>query len=416
MDNSPGSRIFHEQWAAPLVIELADRPLVIHGFGDGFLRCFAAKTGQLQWAVDCNPSEYRARKYQHAEGPSEILAAPMYDQGRVYVTIGQDPEHGEGVGNLVCVDAATGQVLWENHTILRSLSTPVHVGDRLYVADFSGFIYGLEAQTGAVRWRFDARAHVWASPLYLDRRLFIGDEDGDAMVFDLEAWEQLVREKGAPLLLGSPQPKIVLENAMGSPIYSPQIFANGTLYINAVTYLCAIEARSPVAEAAAPPTSKIKVPDAPFASTAADVVERMLELARPKATDLLCDLGSGDGRILLTAARKYGCRAVGYELDATLVSRSRDAVRQVKLDHLVRIEQQDLFSADLGQVDVVALYLPGPLLTKLKPQFRQLRPGARIVSHEFLIPGVPPQESVRMISSEDSAEHVIYLWTAPLPE
>jgi hypothetical protein len=92
------------------------------------------------------------------------------------------------------------------------------------------------------------------------------------------------------------------------------------------------------------------------------------------------------GTAVITAAKKYGCNAVGYEIDPRLVQRSLEEVRQSKLEHLVRIEERDLFTADLGQADVVTLYLPGPLLEKLLPQFGQLKAGARIVSHEFVIP------------------------------
>jgi outer membrane protein assembly factor BamB len=415
-DNSPGDRIFHEQWSAPLIFEMGRTAHVVSGFGDGFLRCFAAKTGRLEWSADCNPADYRAKRYPDADGPSEILAAPMYAQGRVYVTIGHDPEHGEGLGNLVCVDAATGRMIWENHTIQRSLSTPVRVRERLFVADLTGYVYCFDAQTGALRWRFDAAAHVWASPLYVDGRLFIGDEDGKAMVFDLEAWEQSLAKNGAPLLLKSPQPHLVSENNVGGPLYTQQVFVNGVLYINAGTYLCAISRTGPVAKEAAALALKVKVPDTTFASTATDVVEKMLEMARLTASDTLYDLGSGDGRIIVAAARKYGCRAVGYEIDPSLVQRSSQAVQQSNLERLARIEQQDLFTADLREADVLALYLPSPILKRLIPRLKQLKPGARIVSHEFVIPGVQPDTTVRMISSEDGAEHVIHLWTAPLKD
>jgi hypothetical protein len=89
-------------------------------------------------------------------------------------------------------------------------------------------------------------------------------------------------------------------------------------------------------------------------------------------------------------------------------------VRQNRLEDLVRVEQKDLLTVNLGAADVLTLYLPGPLLGKLIPQLKQLKPGARIVSHEFVIPGCPPDKTVRMLSSEDGTQHVIHLWTAPL--
>jgi predicted RNA methylase len=151
-----------------------------------------------------------------------------------------------------------------------------------------------------------------------------------------------------------------------------------------------------------------------FVPTPQDVVNRMLELAEVTDHDLVVDLGSGDGRVVLTAARKHGSRAVGYELDAVLVRRSLQAVQEQSLERLVRIEERDLFTADLTQADVVVVFLPGSLLQRLGPQLAQLKRGARVLSHEFIIPGVPPDKTVRMISNEDQAEHTIHLWKGPL--
>jgi ribosomal protein L11 methylase PrmA len=155
-------------------------------------------------------------------------------------------------------------------------------------------------------------------------------------------------------------------------------------------------------------------PEVPYLPTTQVAVEAMLKLAGVTANDVVYDLGCGDGRIVITAAKKYGCNAVGYEIDPRLVQRSQEEVRRSKLEHLVRIEERDLFTADLGQADVVTLYLPGPLLEKLLPQFRQLKAGVRIVSHEFVIPGQQPEHTVRMTSTEDKTEHAIHLWTTPL--
>jgi len=140
----------------------------------------------------------------------------------------------------------------------------------------------------------------------------------------------------------------------------------------------------------------------------------MFELAEVTERDLLVDLGSGDGRVVITAAREHGCRAVGYELDAVLVQRSRRAVQEQGLERLVRIEERDLFTADLSQADVVVVFLPGSLLQRLGPQLTQLKPGARVLSHEFLIPGLPPDKTVRMRSTNDQAEHTIHLWQTRL--
>ena len=118
-----------------------------------------------------------------------------------------------------------------------------------------------------------------------------------------------------------------------------------------------------------------------FVPTPRDVVEMMLELAEVKQSDRVYDLGSGDGRIVVAAARKYGSHAIGYELDEALVAIARATVRQANVEELVSIEQEDIYNVDLSKADVVAVYLLPEQLEKLIPQFGKLRPGARIVSH-----------------------------------
>jgi hypothetical protein len=155
-------------------------------------------------------------------------------------------------------------------------------------------------------------------------------------------------------------------------------------------------------------------PDAIFVPTPQDVVEKMLELARVTKDDVVYDLGCGDGRIVVTAARKYGCKAVGYDLDAKCVRMARERVAQEKMGALVTIERQDLFTADLRPAGVITLYLGAKLNAKLVPQLAKLKPGTRIVSHAFDMPGVRPDRVVRVVSREDGVEHVLYLWTTPL--
>lgn len=164
---------------------------------------------------------------------------------------------------------------------------------------------------------------------------------------------------------------------------------------------------------ASPPTQG-GPPRAAFVPTPRDVVARMLELSGIRASDLVVDLGSGDGRILHAAAKSYGARAVGYEIDGDLVKTSLRIAREEGLSDRIRVEARDLFTADLSGADVVALYLPEELLPRLRPQLEKLRPGARVVSHQFRIPGVKPDQEAWVESTEDGARHAIYLWKAPL--
>ncbi len=153
-----------------------------------------------------------------------------------------------------------------------------------------------------------------------------------------------------------------------------------------------------------------------YVATPQDVVERMLELAKVTEDDVVCDLGCGDGRIVVTAAQRYGCRAVGYDLDHLRVREARRNAAEHGVARLVTIEQKDVLKADLTEFSVVTLYMGTELNARLIPQLRKLRPGARVVSHEFTIGNLPPDKVIRMASRSDGRQHTIYLWTCPLPQ
>ena len=157
-----------------------------------------------------------------------------------------------------------------------------------------------------------------------------------------------------------------------------------------------------------------RVPDAVFIPTPQDVVVAMLELAAVRPGDVVYDLGCGDGRIVITAAKRYGCRAVGFDIDELRVEQSRQNLKKSQLSGLVRIEHQDVLKLDLRPASVITLYLTPKLNAKLVPQFETLGPGSRIVAHESAIPGVPPDKAVQITSREDGRKHVLYLWKCPL--
>ncbi|UCC96662.1 MAG: class I SAM-dependent methyltransferase [Phycisphaerales bacterium] len=159
---------------------------------------------------------------------------------------------------------------------------------------------------------------------------------------------------------------------------------------------------------------QVREPDVIFVPTPQDVVDKMLELAQVTREDVVYDLGCGDGRIVVTAARRYGCKAFGYDIDPERVAESRENVEKNELSHLARIEQKDIFTLDLSEASVVTLYLLPRLNVKLIPQLEKLKSGSRIVSHDFRMRGVKPDQRVKLTSDEDQAEHKIFLWTAPL--
>jgi precorrin-6B methylase 2 len=166
------------------------------------------------------------------------------------------------------------------------------------------------------------------------------------------------------------------------------------------------------------PTTEIKKalrkPDVIFVPTPQEVVDKMLELAEVKKDDLVYDLGCGDGRIVVTAAQKYGCRGVGYDINPKRIEESLENVEKNNVGNLVRIEQEDIFTLDLSEANVITLYLLPSLNVKLIPQLEKLKPGSRIVSHDFDMRGVTPDKVVKINSDNEYSEHTVYLWTTPL--
>jgi SAM-dependent methyltransferase len=161
-------------------------------------------------------------------------------------------------------------------------------------------------------------------------------------------------------------------------------------------------------------TEPARTPDVVYVPTPPDVVDMMLHLARVTKDDVLYDLGCGDGRIVVAAAKKYGCKAVGFDIDPERVEESLENVRKNKVRRLVTIKQEDIFTLDLRPASVITLYLLPRLNVKLIPQLEKLEPGCRIVSHDFDMKGVKPDAVLTMDSKESGAEHTVYLWTTPL--
>ena len=152
---------------------------------------------------------------------------------------------------------------------------------------------------------------------------------------------------------------------------------------------------------------------APFATTPEDVVDRMLTLARVTATDVVYDLGSGDGRIPIAAAQKYGARGVGIEIDAKLVDEARANAKAAGVAHLVEFRLEDALTSDISKATVVTLYVLASGNAKLRPVLtRQLKPGTRIVSHAFSMGPEWPADTVDHFTSARGDEVTLYLWNA----
>jgi SAM-dependent methyltransferase len=161
-------------------------------------------------------------------------------------------------------------------------------------------------------------------------------------------------------------------------------------------------------------TACVRVPgqDVPDVRTPLAVVNEMLRLANVTASDVVYDLGSGDGRILIAAARDRGARGVGMEIDPVLVAQSTERARRLGLADRLSFRQQDLFEADLTPATVVTLYLSPDLNRRLRPKLlSELRPGARIVSHSFDMGDWAPAQTLQVSSNEGT--HTLYLWVVP---
>lgn len=179
--------------------------------------------------------------------------------------------------------------------------------------------------------------------------------------------------------------------------------------------LAAIALSSPAASLeAAAPKKTLRGPDCVYVPTPYDVVEKMLEMAKVKKTDVVYDLGCGDGRIVVEAAKKAGCKAVGVEIEPNRVREALANVKKNKVEHLVEIRQEDMFTVDLSQTTVLCLYILPSMMVKLRPQLDKLPAGARIVAHDYPITTAQEEKRVTVISNETNEKHVLYLYTVPL--
>ena len=164
------------------------------------------------------------------------------------------------------------------------------------------------------------------------------------------------------------------------------------------------------AHAFAQTATRTQAPDVIYVPTPYEVVDEMLKLAGVKKGDVLYDLGSGDGRIPVTAAKKFGIRAVGIDIDPQRIEEAKENARKNGVARLVEFRNEDLFRTKFGDATVVTLYLLPDLNVKLRPRLlAELKPGTRIVSHQFPIGGWPPDET----RHADDDQTDLFLWTVP---
>jgi len=162
----------------------------------------------------------------------------------------------------------------------------------------------------------------------------------------------------------------------------------------------------------APAKKEFRTPDVIFVPTPHEVVKKMLDMAKVKKGDVVYDLGCGDGRIVVAAAKR-GAKATGWDIDPIRVKEAKANVKENKVEANAKIIHDDIFTLDLSGANVITLYLLSSLNVKLIPQLEKLKPGSRIVSHDFGIKGVTPDQTVEVVT-DDGDNHTVYLWTTPL--
>ncbi len=236
------ARTMHSNWSSPTLAKAGGRDVIVFGAGDGFVYGFdpvpadddeGLSVLKELWRFDGNPEGYREKDgvtvpYARRDGPSEFIATPVFHDGLIYAAIGQDPEHGAGVGALSCIDPSkrgditeSGKV-WQFSGIGRSISTVAVVDGLVYASDFEGKVYCLDAKTGELYWKHDTRSHIWASPVVADGKVYIGNESGVLTVL-----------KAAKTL------EVLATAQFHSAIYASVVVANGALYVSTHTHLYA---------------------------------------------------------------------------------------------------------------------------------------------------------------------------------
>lgn len=254
-----GHRLWHCLWSPPTLGTVNGKKLVFFGGGDGLCYAFEALTEvpdhpihfKKVWSFDCDLPNYRdplgdgqpfnyyigdkRKKYTTNKddgaflGPSEIIASPVFHEGRVYCTIGQDPMHGRGRGMLACIDASkTGDItqsgcVWRYDGIERTIgSVAIHDG-LLFASDLAGHVHCLDVKTGQPYWVYDTKADDWSSPLVADGKVYIGTK------------------KKLVVLAESKEVKVLSEINLGSSAYATPVAANGTLFVCSQSYLWAVQ-------------------------------------------------------------------------------------------------------------------------------------------------------------------------------
>lgn len=227
-----GDKVLHGQWSSPAYGVIGGEPQVIFAGGDGWCYSYEPKTGKPLWKFDLNPKE--SKWILGGRGTrNNVIATPVVYDSKVFLCVGQDPEHGEGIGHLYAIDGTKRGDITESGKVWhvggddfhRSMSTVAIADGLLYAADLSGFLYCLDAKSGKQHWKYDTFAAIWGSPFVVDGKVMLGTEDGEVVV----------------MKHGTKMNKLAVNDVENS-VYTTPVVANGVLYITNRRALFAITA------------------------------------------------------------------------------------------------------------------------------------------------------------------------------
>jgi outer membrane protein assembly factor BamB len=215
-----GEHVLHGQWSSPVAANVNGRVQVLFGGGDGWLRAYDAASGHEVWRFDGNPKDARWLPRPRVLSRGSIIASPVFDDGRVFVAMGQSPGHGNGPSLIHAIsasgqgDVTSSRVLWTSRAVGRVVGTPMTKDGLLYVGDLGGTLHCLDAATGAHVWKHETGEPIWGSLLLAGDRLYVGNEAGTMTV-----------------LRAGRQKEVLAEIQMDAALYSPPALAGDALYV-----------------------------------------------------------------------------------------------------------------------------------------------------------------------------------------
>ncbi len=293
--NAPGKNIMHGQWSNPVYAEIDGVRQVIFPGGDGWLYSFVPETGELLWKFDCNPKD-AVYELGGTGTRNDFIGTPVVYDNKVYIGVGQDPEHSSGIANFFCIAPTknkTGDVsktlidgrdnagkpinerpnpnsaeVWRyggeesrkwaqrDYKFGRTMSTACVVDDIVYISELSGFLHCLDAKTGQHFWMYDTKASIWGSPYYVDGKVLLANDQGDLFIFrhlkKHEVYDEVAAAEKAPDMKTARKLRdavkkqiadkyLIAKVEFDAPIRSTPVVANGVLYVMTEKSLYAIK-------------------------------------------------------------------------------------------------------------------------------------------------------------------------------